>query len=50
MNAELLKNLGVILGGVIAAVTPYLVKWLSSKLKKRGEAKTSGGASRENLL
>lgn len=39
MNAEILKNIGVILGGIIAAITPYIVKWVTGKLKKDEEGK-----------
>jgi len=39
MNAEILKNIGVMLGGIIAAIAPYVVKWLSKRLKKDEEGK-----------
>lgn len=40
MNAELLKSLGVIAGGIIATVTPYIVTWAKKKFDKHGEAKS----------
>jgi hypothetical protein len=38
MNADLLKSLGIIGGGVIATVTPYIVTWAKKKLYKNEEA------------
>ena len=40
MNAELLKALGVIAGGFIATVTPYIVAWIKKVLYKGEEAKS----------
>ena len=40
MNAELLKALGVIAGGFIATVTPYIATWIKKKLYKGEEGKS----------
>lgn len=40
MNAELLKALGVIAGGFIATVTPYIATWIKKRLYKGEEAKS----------
>ena len=40
MNAEILKALGVIIGGIVATVTPYTVTWLRKRFAKADEAKS----------
>lgn len=39
MNDEILKALGVIGGGIVATVTPYVTSWINKRLKKNDEAK-----------
>ncbi len=40
MNTELLKALGVIVGGIVATITPYIVTWIKKKLYSGEEAKS----------
>lgn len=39
MNVEILKAVGIVVGGVIATVAPYIATWISKKFKKDEEAK-----------
>lgn len=39
MDVDILKNLGVVAGGVLATVAPYMAKWLDKKFKRGEEAK-----------
>lgn len=40
MDADILKSLGVIAGGVIATVTPYVVAWAKKRFNNNEEAKS----------
>lgn len=40
MDADLLKSLGIITGGIIATVTPYIVTWTKERFYKNKEAKS----------
>jgi len=38
MNSDVLKSAGIILGGVLATIAPYIASWLKKKLHKNEEA------------
>jgi len=40
MNQDLLKALGIILGGILATVAPYIATWVKKRFAKDAEAKS----------
>lgn len=40
MNDDLLKAVGVIIGGIVATVTPFIVAWIKKKFNKEEEGKS----------